>query len=642
MRRGGGIRGRRGAAATAFALVAALVLGLPGSAGASDRAFSIRFQTNDTGDITIAANTLMTCPAAALTCAAAQNGTATGGNNNNNNYVMGYVDVDADATTFDSSTADLVLPSRARVLFAGLYWGADISAGAGGAGAPDPASKGTVLFAAPGGGYATVAASQVDTSTAQPGRYQGFADVTGTVQASGAGTYGMADVQAGTGNDRYAGWALVVAYHDPTLPARNLTVFDGFQTVTSGGPSVDIPVSGFLTPTSGPVRTTLGFVTHEGDLGLLGDSASLDATPLTDAAHPATNFFDSAISTFGSNVTTRSPAYVNQLGFDADLIDADGILANGATSATIHLTTNNDTYFPGVVTFATDLFAPSVLPSKSAVDLNGGPVQPGDVIEYHVTGTNTGQDGATNLTVTDPIPASTTYVSGSLDIVSSPGGIAGPKTDAPGDDQAEVAGGNVVFRVGTGADATDGGTLEPGQSFEVSFRVRVAAGTPAGTTIRNQATDSMDAETTPGLHLEQESDPVVLTVAAPTVLQLTKRASPTSLTAGGDVRFTLTLNVSGAAAATTVSVCDTLPGHMTFVSAPGATIAGAQACWSFASLPVGASRTLTVVAKVDADAPTGVERNVAVAQASNADPVRATAAVSVRAAAPGGPIPVTG
>lgn len=626
----------------ALLLATTLVVGVGRTAHAADRAFGIRFQTNDTGGVTVAANTLMTCPAANPACPSAQDGTASGAAANNNSYVMAYVDVDSDPATFDSSTAQLSLPTRASVLFAGLYWGGDTSAGAGGgSGAPDPAALGTVQFAVPAGAYSTITASQVDTSTAQPTRYQGFADVTGQVQAAGSGTYEVGDVQAGTGNDRYAGWSLVVAYHDPTLPARNLTIFDGFQTV-SPSTTADISVSGFLTPTSGPVRTTLGFVTYEGDLGLVGDSASLDSTVLSDAQHPATNFFDSAISDNGARVTTKSPDYVNQLGFDADLANADGILANGATTANIHLATNNDRYYPAVVSFATDLFAPSVLPSKSAVDLNGAPLQQGDVIRYDITGTNTGLDGATNLTVTDPIPAGTSFVPGSLDIVSSPGGISGSKTDASGDDQAEVSGSNVVFRLGTGAGASSGGTLEPGESFEVRFRVRVNASTPAGTTIENRATASMDAETTPGLHLTQESDPVDLIVAAATVLHLSKAASPTSVTAGDDVRFTILLRVTGGSAATGVQVCDSLPSHMTFVSAPGATFKSGMACWSFASLAVGAKRTFGVLAKVDADAPTGRERNLVTATADNAATVRAGATVGVEARAPGSPIGVTG
>ena len=60
---------------------------------------STRLSTNDNGNITFAANTLMVCPAAAAGCTAARNASpvATGTNNalNNNTYNMQYVDTGA-------------------------------------------------------------------------------------------------------------------------------------------------------------------------------------------------------------------------------------------------------------------------------------------------------------------------------------------------------------------------------------------------------------------------------------------------------------------------------------------------------------------------------------------------------------------
>ena len=40
-------------------------------------------------------------------------------------------------------------------------------------------------------------------------------DVTAAVQAAGNGTYWVGDIPAATGEDRYAGWSLVVAYRNP-------------------------------------------------------------------------------------------------------------------------------------------------------------------------------------------------------------------------------------------------------------------------------------------------------------------------------------------------------------------------------------------------------------------------------------------
>jgi len=64
----------------------------------------------------------------------------------------------------------------------------------------------------------------MDTSSSAATRYQCFKDVTSLVQSGGAGTYGVANVQAGTGADRYAVWALTVVYRAPATPPRNLVV----------------------------------------------------------------------------------------------------------------------------------------------------------------------------------------------------------------------------------------------------------------------------------------------------------------------------------------------------------------------------------------------------------------------------------
>ena len=153
---------------------------------------STRFSTNDNGNITFAANTLMVCPAAAAGCTAARNASpvATGTNNalNNNTYNMQYVNTApgavAGVASFDSSSSDLQLPSTATVLFAGLYWGADTSAGSNpnGAAAPTPGARNTIgLRVAGAGAYTQITASQLDISSSSATRYNAFADVTSQV-----------------------------------------------------------------------------------------------------------------------------------------------------------------------------------------------------------------------------------------------------------------------------------------------------------------------------------------------------------------------------------------------------------------------------------------------------------------------------
>src|SRR4051812_8725009 len=408
-------------------LLAAL---LPAAASAAPTAtFANRFSENVSGNIAIAGNTLMTCPASSANCATAKSTTASVAGVADNDFDMTYVDVDSDPATFDSSTAMLAVPSGAKVLFAGLYWGARTDGVAPGTAALNPVAKNTALLKAPGSStYQAVTASDAATTISGETAYQHFADVTNAVKAGGAGLYGVANVQAGTGGDRYAGWSLVVAYEDLDQPPRNLSVFDGLTVVSQGTPAVDINVSGFTTAPTGPVRTTLGAIAYEGDLGKTGDGMKLAGQTISDAANPATDLFNSSVTAGGTRVMTgRSPAQENHLGFDADLFTADGILANRATAATLTVNTaatNGETIYPGVLTFASELLAAKIRPATTVVDLNGGNAEPGDVLEYTGVAENTGNGTATGLQLESGIPAGVELVPDSLELLEDE--VTGP------------------------------------------------------------------------------------------------------------------------------------------------------------------------------------------------------------------------
>jgi uncharacterized repeat protein (TIGR01451 family) len=567
------------------------------------RPFAVRYAINTNGDIAQASNTLMTCrPGSVETvkltgCAAAQAGAP----GDDNYFDMDYVDVDSDPATIDSSSANLNIPAGATVLFAGLYWGAAVDPGEtlplqcipGGArtghAAINPAAAGSAWLQLPGGAsYVPVNATTFDTYTErvpcgnagaidERTRYQAFADVTALVQAGHGGTYTVANVQAGTGADRHAGWSLVVAYEDAAEVARNLTIFDGFAQVDPNT-TVPLTVTGFKTPLTGAVNTQLGMVSYEGDLTLDGDGLKLDGTSLADAAHPVGNFFDSSISNLGAPVTTSAPNYTNQLGFDASVLAVPaGVVGNGDTSANIVLSTTADRYLPGVIWFRTDIYAPEMVLKKTVTDLNGGDVNPGDVLRYDISSTNTGQSSAYDSRIDDAIPGHTVYKPGSLVIAASPGGIAGPKTDAAADDQAEIDGGAVRFRVGTGAAhppggdpkfPNGGGVIAPGESFDVTFDVVVAAGTPDATQILNTAVLSSKDEN--GIdYTSVASAPAAVIVSGVPDMTIDKAHAGTFVR-GQQGTFTLIASNAGGRATTgTVVLDDTLPAGLGVVSATG-------------------------------------------------------------------------
>lgn len=591
---------RRTVRAASGALIALLGLAVAPVAAQADRPFAPRFSANDTGAIVGLGNTLMTCPASANGCTAARSHgptTQSTSSLNNDSWNMTYVDVDNDDDTFSSSRATLALPAGAQVLWAGLYWGGDSS------GAPDSDDRDKVKLRAPGAsGYTTITGAVDAANVGATRYYQGFEDVTATVAAAGAGTYTAADVQAGTGSKHFAGWSLIVAYRDTTQPVRNLTVFDGLRVIRSSDPPTTITVSGFRTPPSGTVKTELGLVTYEGDLGIVGDTAALAGVPLSDAQHPQSNYFDSALSVGGQPMPGRSPSYANQFGYDIAFQNADGILANNATSAAIRVTTSGDQYVPGVITFATEVYAPRIEQTKTVVDVDGGELEPGDTLEYTIKGTNAGQDAAVDFVLRDPVPAGTTYVPGSLTVVDGAGAGTGTQTDAAGDDLAEHDGGPVTFRLGQGASAAAGGRIAIGGTYEVRFAVTVDAGVSAGTKVTNTATASLRSQSL-GLPLTAVSNAdVTVTASGPASadVSIEKTASDAHPRAGDVVTYTLTARNGGPDVANGVKIGDALPAGVTFLSAsaPCEQASGTVSC-ALGDLAAGATRTVTIRATAD-------------------------------------------
>ena len=585
----------------ALAVVAtALVSSTPSATAAVTRAFDVRFTQNTAGAIVLTGNTSLACPSSAAGCTAAKNAsssTASANNSlDNNGYLMANVDVDTDPTTFNSSRNTLTIPQDAQVLFAGLYWGADTSAGNGGAVAPSAANNGRVLFAGPGStGYTQLTASRLDTAPATNGGvlYQGFVDVTAQVAQRRSGQYSVANIQAGTGANRYAGWSLVVAYADPNEPVRNLTIFDGFAVVQqspAADANVTIPVSGFRTPLAGPVRTRVGVVAYEGDVGIVGDSLRLNSTTVANPLNPSANNLNSSMTSLGASVLTGVPSQTNLMGVDVDTFQLDGVLANGATSATITLNSTGDTYYPGVVTFSTELYAPHLTLSKNAVDLNGGDLEPSDVIRYTITAASDGADGATQVVVSDVIAAGTTYVPGSLRIDSA------SVTDTAGDDtgEYEASAARVRARLGTGATATSGGNVPIGSQRTVVFDV-VVDSTVGAAPVLNTA-DVTTAGSTSGIRVTGRSNTTATTTSLQSDLTALVAFDREIAQLGETVTIATTITNRGPSTESSPRATIALPSGFTVSSLPpSCSAAGATVTCTVPALALGDRATVSIV-----------------------------------------------
>jgi uncharacterized repeat protein (TIGR01451 family) len=565
---------------------------------AIDQAFTRKFRTDDRGDIVIRGNSLMTCPAANVNCAAAKAATATGGNLNNNNYSMVYQDIDANPATASSSSATFTIPPAGSVLHARLYWSAYSVAGNGRT-APTTGVKNQLLFGRPGqAGYTTVTADAVYNSASAGGTpYLAVADVTDLVRTAGSGVYTGANIFATQGTDSYAGWALVVAVRDPSQILRNLTIFDGFGTInnSAGNTSLSIPVAGFRAPSSGTVHTRLGAVVFEGDAGLTGDQVSIvrtdnTSTVLSDALNPNNNPFNSTASDDGVAVPGRTPNHPNLFGVDEDVYESDTFLGTNATSAALQLSTGGEAFYPAVVTFAVDAYNPLVEQTMAQTPAKGpdNRMRTGDTITYTVQVQNTGNDTALSTVFADTLPTGTTYLPGSLRLDGA------PLSDVGGDDVGDVTGNAVTVRLGSGATAVAGGTVLPGDpAVTVSYAVTVTGPFTAGGHIPNNSTTTYTNPVPDNLSKTSNTVDTPLDPASVN-LGVTLGAAPATVQRTGSRAVTWTLGVSntGIEPETAAVVSTVLPAGTTGITVPApCSVSGTTVSCTVGTLASGASQS---------------------------------------------------
>ena len=194
-------------------------------------------------------------------------------------------------------------------------------------------------------------------------------------------------------------------------------------------------------------------------------SLTLDGLAQTDAPGDDGAYLDGgdAVFTLG-NLPQGTPDRVMTFRVRIDPDTAAGVTIQNVATAQPGAVTSN------TASTAVTVFPPVVVVSVTVTDLNGGAVQPDDVLRYAVLTRNVGTGLAAAVTTTGPIPAGTSYVPGTL-------GVDGvPQTDGSADDLAEVTGTAAVFRLGTGATPTQGGELASGGGQSTAtFDVRVDA-----------------------------------------------------------------------------------------------------------------------------------------------------------------------
>jgi uncharacterized repeat protein (TIGR01451 family) len=201
----------------------------------------------------------------------------------------------------------------------------------------------------------------------------------------------------------------------------------------------------------------------------------------------------------------------------------------------------------------------------------------GQIITYTITYANSGAGAALNVTLTDNLPAFTTFVSCS-------GGIACGEVPPPGS-------GVVTYSIGTVAAGAP-----PGQVF---LTVQVDPAAPPSTLLTN--TVQLDYQDTLGNQYppERATDVDILTDTVAADLSIIKTDNPDPVAAGALLNYTLVVANAGPDDAQNVVVVDTLPAGVTFISStPSQGTCTGLSC-NLGTILVGGQANIVVVVRVN-------------------------------------------
>lgn len=318
---------------------------------------------------------------------------------------------------------------------------------------------------------------------------------------------------------------------------------------------------------------------------------------------------------FGESPVSMTPVPTTRLTCNAQMLTCTGTLpANSVTTVTVTADTSpNLTAENGPLTNTAKVQTEGGTNSAPAEDQEStaetavathadltlekvrqtSPVVAGQPVFYKLTVGNDGPSLARNVTITDTLPAGTTFL---------------PSPNGSSPECTEESAGPPVTVICSGL-----GDLPPQQTRDVVIAISLPANTPEGTPLHNSA---VAGSSTPNNAPPASDNATVTRVSG---ISLNKQGPDTPVDPDGPISYNMTVTNDGPSAAD-VTVTDNEPNHVTFTNAAstdGFTCTGPfspTVTCTFDNMPAHSTAHITITGTVANDAPPGANiHNIAVA-----------------------------
>ncbi|HMF05204.1 MAG TPA: DUF11 domain-containing protein [Acidimicrobiia bacterium] len=354
----------------------------------------------------------------------------------------------------------------------------------------------------------------------------------------------------------------------------------------------------------------------------IGDDLPVGVSYVSANPSQGTCSFTTAVDcTLGTIANGGSATITITVRVGSGLSEGSQLVNNGSVAASTTDPNSPNNSFTATTTVATS--ADLAVTKADSPD----PVTAGTDLTYTIGVKNNGPSHTGgDVTVTDPLPAGTTFVSATPSVGSCSG---------------------------TTTVSCDLGPMASGASASITVVVHVDAAVPEGATLANTASVS---SATSDPNTENNSATEETGVVASADVGLAKHAAPDPVTAGTDLTYTITATNHGPSDAQDVTVTDPLPAGTAFVSvtpSQGSCSGTTTVTCNLGTIANGASSTITLAVNVDVATPGGtVITNTATVSspepevtATTADPAKANDAATAKVtvlAAPKAPEASTG